>query len=59
MASGYRKKNRQAAEPQSPIGPGTGQPSGGLYKERLRYKLLENHLERVIVLTPTSLAISA
>ena len=50
---------RQAAKPQNRIGPETGHPYGGLYKERLSYKLLENHLERVIVLTPTSLAISA
>ena len=59
IASGYKDTNHQAAKPQNQISPGTGHPSRGLYKERLRYKLLENHLERVIVLTPTSLAISA
>lgn len=50
-------KNRQAAAPDKPEGGAT--PSGGLYKERLVYKPLESHLEMVIVLTPTSLAISA
>lgn len=51
--------NRQAAKPQKQISLRTGHPSRGLYKERLVYKLAESHLEMVIVLTPTSLAISA
>ena len=54
---GEKPSGGRAAIPDKPGG--TGHPPGGLYKERLVYKLLESQLEMVIVLTPTSLAISA